>query len=235
MYILKMHATLERNKGPTGAATYTYRSPLLETMEPAPCPALSPQTPYIPNEILQEILVRLDNPHDYLTASLVSHRFRDCTVDSHTRRKFVKVWFSTHPPPTAASDILEYTARYVRYHYAQKSITCLTKYRRSLRPANPLELTVNVEGHGTTWPMVLLNTLQELNFRYWLGRDFAQLKSVMKRMSETTSLPEVPGPVMELLHLDIEDVATLYSDTFFTDSMKKTSVARPTEYGVWTL
>ncbi|RPA81754.1 hypothetical protein BJ508DRAFT_376294 [Ascobolus immersus RN42] len=89
----------------------------------------SKRTPLqLPNELLHQILTLVADPSTYLTASLVSHNWRNAALDQINRRTFSKRWFSAHCNDEYAPSLIEYTARYIRRHCMQPEEGCVVKF-----------------------------------------------------------------------------------------------------------
>ncbi|RPA80587.1 hypothetical protein BJ508DRAFT_327128 [Ascobolus immersus RN42] len=88
----------EEDDPPTVRPSHAPNSDINLLPEPPSLPRLVPGLlmATIPNNILHNIAIHMDQPKEFLALSLISKRFQSTIATVETRSSFVKQWFDTH-------------------------------------------------------------------------------------------------------------------------------------------
>ncbi|RPA87631.1 hypothetical protein BJ508DRAFT_300878 [Ascobolus immersus RN42] len=91
----------------------------------------------LPNEVLENIFIRVDDPHTFLNLYKVCHRFHALASYKLNRQRFTKIWFKaleaswvkcyTRKYPYVTPTIFECAAHFIRQHASRSWDKCATK------------------------------------------------------------------------------------------------------------
>ncbi|RPA77776.1 hypothetical protein BJ508DRAFT_329928 [Ascobolus immersus RN42] len=169
----------------------------------------------LPNEILENIMIWLDDPHSYLATSSVNHRFRNCATNLPTRQEFAETWFATHcnDQPEHASNLIAYTVRYIHRHAGLKNPEdCLARLHPDAWPrwkVNDWRMWLpTMEQYDLHDDPILTHLQRKLGDRRfrWLQRvveriiEGCKARTRLDRTEESEAPPSVVGSISEYVY-----------------------------------
>ncbi|RPA80891.1 hypothetical protein BJ508DRAFT_326982 [Ascobolus immersus RN42] len=172
----------------------------------------------LPNELIHDIFIRLDNPHTYLALYSVCHRFYDIASHPIARQSFTKYWFFvySHSPVPLEASFLEFCARYIRRYCNDKTcprIRCCKERKLCDTLVEPEhDAAAPSQAPTSVWDRhcALVEFQEQEGYE---GRDISWVKRVTDRIAASSPAPElVPGLkwTMEDVILDIEDAVIAF-------------------------